>query len=229
MGFDLHGLKPAIPEPVWTGLEEFVEVSKGQFQLNPKIDKIEYSAHCEAHEQWANEVKGAYFRNNIWHWRPLWELVCNICNDILTKEDIIAGSYNDGHNITEETAIKMADKLKQYLDSDFITQYIKDRNKEIQNKKLVDCKICDTSGWRKRSSTLGRGETVLLKEWAYNQELNLEDIKKENIPQAIDCIPCNSCNGSGKRKDNSTRYYLDLDNVKHFTEFCKHSGGFSIC
>lgn len=174
-------------------------------------------------------LKGAYFCNNVWYWRPLWELVCNICSDILTKKDMIAGGYNDGHNITEETAIKISDKLEKYLDSGFVMRYIKDRDKEMQNKELVDCNICDASGWRKRPSASGRGESVLLKEWASNQGINLEEIEAKDIPQAIDCMPCNSCDRSGKKKDDSTHYHLDLKNVKNFAEFCKHSGGFSIC
>jgi len=229
MGFDLHGLKPATPEPVWNGPEEFIQTSKGHFKLNPDLDKIKYAVHCQDHEKWVENTKGAYFRNNIWWWRPLWEVVCNICCDILTKRDILAGNYNDGHKISEDKAIAMADRLSKHLDNGFIQEYSDDRAKEMQNKELVDCNICDASGWRKRPSDTGRGDTVLLKEWAFKQQIDINVLKEENIPQAIDCIPCNSCDGSGKKKDFETHYRLNADNVKEFAEFCKHSGGFSIC
>ena len=35
--------------------------------------------------------KGHYFRNNVWFWRPLWQLICEECDDILTKKQMERG------------------------------------------------------------------------------------------------------------------------------------------
>ena len=50
--------------------------------------------------------KGHYFRNNVWYWRPLWQLICEECDDIIT-----GGSYNDGVEISAEQAIKIFKRL----------------------------------------------------------------------------------------------------------------------
>ena len=55
--------------------------------------------------------KGHYFRNNVWDWRPLWQLICEECNDILTEEQMASGSYNDGVEVSAEQAIKIFKRL----------------------------------------------------------------------------------------------------------------------
>ena len=55
--------------------------------------------------------KGHYFRNNVWHWRPLWKLICVHCEDILTEEDIKAGEWNDGYAIVGKKANKICKRL----------------------------------------------------------------------------------------------------------------------
>ena len=55
--------------------------------------------------------KGHYFRNNVWYWRPLWQVICEECNDILTEEQMASGSYNDGVEVSAEQAIKIFKRL----------------------------------------------------------------------------------------------------------------------
>ena len=40
---------------------------------------------------------------------------------------------------------------------------------------------------------------------------------------------CNGCDGKGKCKDRRTSYQFEVENIKEFAEFCKYSGGFTIC
>lgn len=42
-------------------------------------------------------------------------------------------------------------------------------------------------------------------------------------------ITCNGCEGKGERKNISTWYKLDIENIKNFIEFLKNCGGFKIC
>ena len=55
--------------------------------------------------------KGHYFRNNVWYWRPLWQLICEECDDILTEEQMASGSYNDGVEVSAEQAMKIFKRL----------------------------------------------------------------------------------------------------------------------
>lgn len=40
---------------------------------------------------------------------------------------------------------------------------------------------------------------------------------------------CNACNGDGTKRPFDTMYKFDVDNVRHFANFCLESGGFEIC
>jgi len=39
---------------------------------------------------------GRYFRANMWHWRPIHELICTLCADLLDMELIEAMAFNGG-------------------------------------------------------------------------------------------------------------------------------------
>jgi len=77
MGFDLRGLKPndePVPdEPNW--------LDGNKWAIEQK----------EAWMSWQENTPGAYFRNNVWYWRPLWNFVCKVCNDIMTDDDMENG------------------------------------------------------------------------------------------------------------------------------------------
>ena len=69
MGFDLRGLKPndeIVPdEPNW-------------------LDESDWAVQQrEAWSSWQQNTPGSYFRNNVWYWRPLWNFVCEVCDDCL--------------------------------------------------------------------------------------------------------------------------------------------------
>ena len=57
------------------------------------------------------DEKGEYFRNNVWWWRPLWDYVCQNCDDILSENDMFSGGYNDGRNISGRKAMKIGHRL----------------------------------------------------------------------------------------------------------------------
>jgi len=76
--------------------------------------------------------KGHYFRNSVWHWHPLWRLICVYCDDILTKEDIRAGQYNKGHAIVGKKANKICKRLLDNIEKIHadIKEYEEKRSKE---------------------------------------------------------------------------------------------------
>ena len=83
--------------------------------------------------------KGHYFRNNVWFWRPLWQLICEECNDILTKKQMESGCYNDGVEVSAEQAIqifkRLVDKAPEIEEG--VLEYEKDR-KEAKEKDPKD-------------------------------------------------------------------------------------------
>jgi len=123
MGFDLHGLNPQEntlkPESVtkWQDKDERI---KWKEMEAIKGESVKY---FEALEKWRDENPGDYFRANIHWWFPLWEFVSTMCSDILTEEDIDGCCHNSAYEITEEKAIKIAEKLETLNDSGEIKQY----------------------------------------------------------------------------------------------------------
>ena len=99
MGFDLSGMNPNLtrPEP----------------ELPPFPERTDKD--WEKYHDWQEENCGTYFRNNVWWWRPLWNFVTGICDDILTEKDIEQGNYNDGHKISKTKAKKIAVRLRKML------------------------------------------------------------------------------------------------------------------
>ena len=116
MGFDLHGMNPksATPEPIWEKEDPWDEASAKSFKLNPQLKK-EYDKYIADKIKWQDSTEGAYFRNNVWWWRPLWQYVCDNCEDILTPEDVERGSYNDGHVICKTKAKSIARILRKLI------------------------------------------------------------------------------------------------------------------
>lgn len=64
----------------------------------------------------AKSERGEYFRNNIWWWYPLWAYVCDVCGDILTEKDCSGGQFNNGYEINNSKAKKIAKKLFEALE-----------------------------------------------------------------------------------------------------------------
>tara|TARA_Y100000034_G_C6675309_1_gene296658 strand:+ start:46 stop:555 length:510 start_codon:yes stop_codon:yes gene_type:complete len=126
MGFDLHGLSPQgdTPQPVWTKKDPFIKVkgTEHQYEVDPQI-KEEYDDYMRTKIDWQDKNEGAYFRNNVWYWRPLWNFVSKACNDILTDKDIESGYMNDGHRISKTKAKRIASRLRKYLRDGYVDSY----------------------------------------------------------------------------------------------------------
>ena len=126
MGFDLHGLNPqtSTPQPVWTGEEPIIKVEgkDHQYEVDPQL-KEEYDDYMKSRWEWQDKTDGAYFRNNVWFWKPLWNFVSNVCNDILTEKDIEKGYYNDGHKICKTKTKRIASRLRKYFRGGDVVAY----------------------------------------------------------------------------------------------------------
>ena len=124
MGFDLYGMNPRgdIPEPKWTKEDPYIKTGENSYAIDPQI-KEEHDDYMKSRYEWQESTNGAYFRNNVWFWRPLWNFVTAICDDILTRTDIESGSYNDGHKISKTKAKRMAVRLDKLLNEGDVAAY----------------------------------------------------------------------------------------------------------
>lgn len=145
---------------------------------------------------------GAYFRNNVWHWRPLWDYVTKVGN--LTPEQKESGQYNDGCNFTEKESIELADILDQEINSGRTKEYEDQYQEYINNLPLKECKYCNGTGYRNDKYVKGNCNAC-----------NTYYTRSQGVP-------------IGKEQDFQASYYFDEENVIEFAKFCRESGGFAI-
>ena len=61
--------------------------------------------------------EGEYFRASVWSWRPIHELMMELCHDLLDAELLAAMSFNDGQGPGNgTTCTEMADRFEAWLD-----------------------------------------------------------------------------------------------------------------
>ena len=57
--------------------------------------------------------EGEYFRANVWAWRPIVSLIED--TGVLSADELVSISFNDGFCISEEQALAIADALESKL------------------------------------------------------------------------------------------------------------------
>lgn len=130
MGFDLSGIKPCHPDAV------SVEEPTG----DPWDGDDTVKNNWKAYWTWVENTPGIYFRNNVWWWRPLWNYVCNNCDDILSEKDMTSGGFNDFHKISKTKAIKIANRLDKLIEKGEVAKYADKYEKKRQELKDSDDK-----------------------------------------------------------------------------------------
>lgn len=134
MGFDLHGER------------EFKNPPDIDWEKEPSFqEKEEYFTERQKFER---DNPGYYFRNNVWYWRPLWQYICNICDDIVTLEDAQAGNYNDYHLISKGKAKRIARRLEKSMKNGDLEKWEDGRKEHLDSLGNVPCEICDATGYR---------------------------------------------------------------------------------
>lgn len=143
-------------------------------------------------------TKGEYFRNNCWYWRPLWDYVGEACKDFLTNNDMEMGGFNDGHQISDSKAKRIAIRLEHLLRQGEVKRYEEEYKQQMKDIPDEKCDLCNGTGTRNDKHT---------------------EYKK---------MKCNKCGGKGKVRPFDTVYPFEESNIKEFMEFCRNSGGFQI-
>ena len=137
MGYDLYGMDPVVHKSI----EEYPVLDKYQDMDCKEKDKVFDSdkklkdKYWEEYDAKQNENAGDYFRANVWWWRRIWIFTCEICKDVLDKEDIEAGDSNSGYEITAHKAVKIAELLQESINDGTAAEYeewVKDYMKNVK-------------------------------------------------------------------------------------------------
>ena len=197
MGMDVYGLNP---------------------QLKSKKPEIDFSnateeqrtEYFEAMDTFEQENPGFYFRNNVWWWRPLAELIHDKCGDLLSDEQMEGLYNNNGTEFDEDTALAIARRLSNLIKNGYVAELEKSTkaNAKIasEHNKKVEQKLADL---KKEVERLRPGENLVPRDYPFPYNKHFEEIY------------------STKNWDDS--YPFDKENVKEFINFARHSGGFQIC
>jgi len=146
MGMDVYGVNPQ------TTTEQPTEPKSSDFGSD------EWSAYFEARRKWEQENPGTYFRNNVWYWRPLWDYVYSLCDDILTEDDHQSGHHNDGHLIDADKCEAIASRLASELLNGGVTKFKDDRQEYLDNLPLKKCDTGSCNGTGQRDDKYLKGE-----------------------------------------------------------------------
>lgn len=150
---------------------------------------------------------GEYFRNNVWWWRPLADFLT------ATYPDLTAGctywQSNDGDGLDAAGALALADALDRDLANGRVTAYADQYAAEIAALPDSACDLCDGTGLR--TDEIGRTHGM--------DKPRDPDTGKGG---------CNGCQGTGRRENWGKSYPFEVENVREFAAFLRHSGGFEI-
>ena len=60
---------------------------------------------------------GKYFRANVWSWRPIHDLIIELCSDLLDEKTLELLAYNDGAGAADqETCTAMASRFEVWME-----------------------------------------------------------------------------------------------------------------
>ena len=206
MGFDLYGEKPI--ENEFEHQERWDELSSMSYE--EREEKNLDDEYYTLMSKYEDINPGAYFRNNVWWWRPLWSFVCENCEDILTEKDMNNGCYNDAHIISRRKAEAIAVRLEEVIESEETEMWIKEHEDNLQQ--------------AKRNNKQVEAELEELKKLV-EVETGNPDIYPAIYPDKFK----KKYDEIYDRRDWASSYPFSKDNVINFIKFARQSGGFSIC
>ena len=117
MGFDIHGMNPVVRKG------KKPEIPEGLYE-GKKIDEKIVDEYYEKKWKFEEENVGAYFRNNVWWWRGLWDYVCEVCDDVISEDDWNEGHSNSGLTINAITSVIISKKLNLQIESGKTQSYV---------------------------------------------------------------------------------------------------------
>jgi hypothetical protein len=199
MGFDVYGLNPTIQEGS----------VKPEIDWNTNPSGEERKTYFEQSEKYQDDNIGVYFRNNVWWWRRLAAYVYENTDEI-SEDDYGIWHENSGHQVDEDTAIKIADKLEELIKQGHTAEY------QLQVEEAMAHAEEDNKGIEEKMSALRESVIKLTGD---------KDITPANYPE----IQNKEWDKLYSQKSWDDSYPFSVENVQDFADFCRHSGGFEIC
>jgi hypothetical protein len=155
----------------------------------------------------------AYFRNNVWWWRPLWDYCIEVAPDLCGG---VNGHFNDGDGLDEENSLALAKVLRSRIDSGHTMAYQIEYYRRLSTLPRSKCVHCAGTGIRT--------DAVGVKMGMPTRELEA-DLK---VLLGRDAGWCNGCRGEGSVEHFDANYPFSVENVEEFADFLEECGGFSI-
>ena len=199
MGFDLYGMNPYNPN----------KAVKPKMDWDKPTTEEERKEHFKKLDEYEKEVVGDYFRSNVWWWRPLASYVITYTGCV-SEEDAEKWSYNDGHEVDDETAQQIHNQLQVLIESGHTQKFQDDYEKERLKAEKHNDKVEKELEKFCKSVEKKLGKTNLAP----------ADFPKDDHDEWERIYH--------KRKW-SASYPFSVEHVKEFAEFCRFSGGFKIC
>ena len=199
MGFDLYGLKPKIKKG---------SVRPPEIDWN-KCTEGERDKYFKISNKWEADNVGIYFRNNVWWWRPLADLIIKLCKllDEKQKEHL---HDNGGYEYSEATANYIADTLEAFVKSPVAKRtelaHKKQRKKADAHNKKVQLKL---DALRVEAIAKTGNKNIAPRDYPKDLNDKWESIYREH--------------------DHTASYPFALKNVKEFIKFLRECGGFTVC
>ena len=212
MGFDLYGQNPTVNKeysPRYNEIMKKYGTGDGWLDWQKEIPEDIKKEYFDLKGQYEEDNPGYYFRNNVWFWRPLWNFVCDACDDFLTDSDMSGGDTNDGHVISKTKALKIAKRLSKKLADGTVDEIerayaLRKAKADVHNKRVQE--------------NLDR----ITKEC---QEMHGKDLEPANYPEPFKTW----WDKMYATKLWDSDYPFSKENVEYFAKFCLESGGFEIC
>jgi len=120
----------------------------------------------------------AYFRNNVWWWRPLWDYVERVAPDLVSN---VSGHTNDGDGLDEAQALELRERLLTEMISGRTEQYANDYETFMNALPDESCDLCNGTGKRTDmevkdgcNKCMGKGE---VRPWATHYPFSVENVK----------------------------------------------------
>ncbi len=168
---------------------------------------------------------GAYFRNNVWYWHPLWTYCCAVAPELTTA--VKHGHLNDGDGLDEARSVSLAAVLLAEVESGRTRAYEQRFEAERRALPPETCRLCQGTGVRTDEIGVRTGQPEMLinkeeKRYAFGQRVTPDH------PRFGQKGWCNGCHGVGSTPPDRARYGFSVENVREFATFLSECGGFAI-
>jgi len=200
MGMDIYGLNPRVKEN-----------SKKPNQIDlSNTTRQEADNYFEEVQKFQDENKGVYFRNNIWWWRPLANLIIELNKSWLSEKQKENMHNNSGQKYNARVAELIKKSLEQAVEEGL--------TKQLEKEWKVKAKQAEkwNKGIDKEMDKLKQDAILITK------NKNIAPINyPENIKLKWDKL--------WHSRDLASSYPFSEKNVKEFIDFLNECGGFEIC